>query len=88
MNIFTVSQAAEWLANYCRIVIKDARINICLQRVAYLTANGFMNFISKIVIFDCCVDGNIIALLAQLPNLASLRLASHTGNQEEGVLNE
>lgn len=87
-NDFTVSQAKEWLANRRRLVINDASINICSQHVAYLAANGFMNSVSEIVIFDCHVHGNIVALLPQLPNLESLRLASHTSNQEEGVLDE
>jgi len=87
-NDFTVSQVKEWLANRRRLVINDASINICSQRIAYLAANGFMNSVSEIVIFDCHVHGNIVALLPQLPNLESLRLASHTSNQEEGVLDE
>ena len=87
-NDFTVSQVKEWLANRRRLVINDASINICSQCIAYLAVNGFMNSVSEIVIFDCHVHGNIVALLAQLPNLESLRLASHTIDQEEGVLDE
>ncbi|KAL3816807.1 hypothetical protein ACHAXA_000910 [Cyclostephanos tholiformis] len=85
---FAVSQAKEWLANRRRLVMNDASLNICSRRVAYLAANRYMNSVSEIVIYDCHRHRNIVGLLEQLPNLESLRLASYTGDQEEGVRDE
>ena len=85
---YTVSQAKEWLANRRRLVINDATLTICSQRVAYLLKNGYMDSVSEIVIYDCHCHRNIVSLLAQLPNLESLRLESHAGDQEEGLLHE
>jgi len=87
-NNFTVSQAKKWLANRHRLVVNDASPKICSHRVAYLVANGFLDSVSEIVIFDCHVHRTIFALLAQLPNIESLKLASHGGDEEEGVLDE
>lgn len=88
-NDFTVGQAMEWLANRSRLVINDATIHFSSRRVAYLVANRYMDSVSEIVIHDCHCHRNIFSLLAQLPNIVSLRLASHAGDdQEEGVLRE
>jgi hypothetical protein len=87
-NDFTLGQAKDWLSNRRRLVINDASLSICSHRVSYLAANGYMNSVREVVIFDCHAHRNIVAPLAQLPNLESLILASHTGDREEGVLDE
>lgn len=87
-NKFTETQAKKWLTNRHRLVINDPSPKICPQRVAYLAANGFFDSISEVVIFDCHVHRTIFSLLAQLPNIESLKLASHASDEKEGVLDE
>ena len=82
----TLDQARRWLTNRRRLVINDASAEMCPHRVAYLAATGYMDSISELVIFDCHAHSQIFSLLTQLPNLESLRLASHANEQEEGVL--
>jgi len=88
-DTFTLCQARDWLANRHRLVVNDARFGmICPHRVAYLVANGFLDSVSEIVIYDCHVHRSILASLALLPNIESLRLASHASDDEEGILEE
>lgn len=70
-----LDEAKKWLTNRSRLVIDDATAKICPHRVAYLVSNGYMNHVSQVVIFDCHVHRAIFSLLAQLPNLESLKLA-------------
>lgn len=87
-NSFTVDETKKWLTNRRLLVINDASPKICPHRLAYLVTNGFLDSVTQLVIFDCHAHGTIFALLAQLPNLVSLRLASHAIDQEDGVLDE
>lgn len=83
-----LDEAKKWLTNRRRLVIDDASAKICPHRVAYLLSNGYMNHVSQVVIFDCHAHRAIFSLLAQLPNIESLKLASHASEQDEGVLDE
>eukprot|EP00571_Detonula_confervacea_P017832 CAMPEP_0172298136 /NCGR_PEP_ID=MMETSP1058-20130122/916_1 /TAXON_ID=83371 /ORGANISM="Detonula confervacea, Strain CCMP 353" /LENGTH=426 /DNA_ID=CAMNT_0013007377 /DNA_START=117 /DNA_END=1397 /DNA_ORIENTATION=- len=87
-NNSTLSQAKKWLTNRRRLVVNHAVPKMCPYRVAYLVANGLLDSVSQIVIFDCHAHRRVFALLAQLPNLESLRLASHASDQEEGAMDE
>eukprot|EP00578_Thalassiosira_sp_NH16_P013679 CAMPEP_0181116832 /NCGR_PEP_ID=MMETSP1071-20121207/22164_1 /TAXON_ID=35127 /ORGANISM="Thalassiosira sp., Strain NH16" /LENGTH=444 /DNA_ID=CAMNT_0023201109 /DNA_START=146 /DNA_END=1480 /DNA_ORIENTATION=+ len=88
---FADGQAKKWLTNRRRLVVNDdasSSPRICPRRVAHLVANGFLDTVTHIVIFDCHLHRNIFALLAQLPNLESLTLASHASDQDVGVLDD
>ena len=85
-NTFDISQARQWLTNRSRLLIDDPNAKICPHRVAYLVDNGFLDTVISIQIFDCHIHHKIFAILSHLPNLQSLRLASHASDQEEGVL--
>ncbi|KAL7524885.1 hypothetical protein ACHAXR_003479 [Thalassiosira sp. AJA248-18] len=91
-NRFTDDETKKWLTYRRRLVINDAGPNICPRRLAYLVTNGFLVSVSQLVIFDCHAHNNIFALLAQLPNLGLLRLASHANGHdvewEDGVQEE
>mmetsp|Transcript_38810 Transcript_38810/g.66241 ORF Transcript_38810/g.66241 Transcript_38810/m.66241 type:complete len:430 (-) Transcript_38810:108-1397(-) len=80
-DMFLVSQARKWLTNRQALVINDVAPKICPNRVAYLVGNGFLDSVSQIVIFDCHLHRVLFSLLSQLPNLESLRLASHASDQ-------
>eukprot|EP00585_Thalassiosira_rotula_P002605 CAMPEP_0196137876 /NCGR_PEP_ID=MMETSP0910-20130528/5712_1 /TAXON_ID=49265 /ORGANISM="Thalassiosira rotula, Strain GSO102" /LENGTH=481 /DNA_ID=CAMNT_0041398397 /DNA_START=384 /DNA_END=1829 /DNA_ORIENTATION=+ len=79
----------KWLADRRRLVIDNdvdntaTNTKICPTRVANLIHDGYLNSVSELVIFDCHDHRNIIAELAQLPNLDSLRLADHEDSEEE-----
>lgn len=85
---FTVGQATQWLTNRRRLVINVASPKICLHRVAYLVASGYLDSVTQVVIFNCHVHRAIFEILVSLPSLKSLRLASHASEQEKGVLDE
>lgn len=87
-NSFKPNQAKKWLTNRQVLVLNDAGPKICPHRVEHLVAKGFLDSVTQLVIFDCHVHREIFALLAQLPKLKFLRLASHASEQDEGVLDE
>lgn len=75
----------KWLVNRRRLVIDDVKANICTNRVAHLMDNGYLDSVSELVVFDCRVHHDVISILAELPNLESLRLADHEDCREEGL---
>ena len=87
-NALNISQARQWLTNRSRLLIDDANAKICPHRVAYLVENKFLDAVTSLDIFDCHIHRKIFTLLSHLPNLQSLRLASHASDQEDGVLDK
>lgn len=84
----TLDQAQRWLTNRRHLVINDTSSRICPVRMAYLVENGFLHSVEEVVIFDCHVHRAIFAILSRLPNVRSLKLASHASDEHGGVLEE
>ncbi|KAL7546174.1 hypothetical protein ACHAWF_009516 [Thalassiosira exigua] len=87
-DVVTVDRAQQWLTNRRRLVLNDVSSKICPHRLAYLVAHGYLNSVTEVVVFDCHLHRTVVALLAMLPNLESLSIASHASDQEAGVLDE
>ena len=48
-----------------------------------MVANGYLDSVSQLIVFDCHVHRTTISLLAHLPNLESLVLIDREGDQEK-----
>ncbi|KAL7543058.1 hypothetical protein ACHAWF_007318 [Thalassiosira exigua] len=79
---FSEEFVRRWLDNRSRLVINDANACWSPSRVTYLAANGFLDSITDIVVYDCHHHRKIIEILSNLTSVKTLMLVDQSSQRE------